>query len=192
MSAIAPARAPSRTTSRAAAAPRPARPALRVVAAPETAPGPGPLPFALLVAGVLGLGLVALLMLHTLAAQDAFTLHKLQRQTATLGDVEQQLTVANQQAQAPSTLAAQAKALGMVPTGSLHIVRRRDGRIVAVASALPAPPPVVAAPSPSPSASASPVASASPAPGSKSSAAPTATTAKPNGSKPSAKRRPPH
>jgi hypothetical protein len=110
---------------------------------------------------VLGAGLVGLLMLHTLAAQDAFTLHKLQRQTAELGDVQQQLTVANQQAQAPSALAARARALGMVPTGSLRIVRRRDGRIVAVASAVPVP---VAAPTPaaSPSASAASTPAASP------------------------------
>ena len=188
MSAIAPARAPSRAPSRAASPaqsraaskPRTDRPALRVVTAPTPA-GPGPLPFALVVAGVLGVGLVVLLMLHTLAAQDAFTLHKLQRQTAALGDVEQQLTVANQQAQAPSALAARAKALGMVPTGSLHIIRRKDGRIVAVASALPAPPPA-ASPTPSPSASASTAAGSKPA-----GTAATTTTTKPAPPKPSAK-----
>ena len=158
MSAIAPARQPARTqTQRSQPRPQPARPSrptLRVVTAPRgarSAAAPTPLPFALVVAGVLGAGLIALLMLHTLAAQDAFTLHKLQRQTATLADAEQQLTLANQQAQAPSALAARAKALGMVPTGSLHIVRRRDGRIVAIASAVPAPAP---APSTSPSAAA--------------------------------------
>ena len=125
----------------AAAGSRPvaARQPLRVVA--QRSLPAGPLPFALLVSGVLGAGLVVLLMLHTLAAQDAFTVHKLQRQAAALGDVEQQLSVANQQAQAPSALAARARALGMVPTGSLQVVRHRDGRIVAVASAVPAPAP---------------------------------------------------
>jgi hypothetical protein len=105
------------------------------------------LPFALLVAGILGSGLVALLMLHTLAAQDAFSLHSLQRQSATLSDTEQELTVVNQQAQAPSSLATRAKALGMVPAGSLRIVRRH-GRIVAVttAAAPAAAPAVVATP----------------------------------------------
>jgi len=103
--------------------------------------------------------LVALLMLHTLAAQDGFTLHKLQRQSAGLADLEQQLTVANQQAQAPSTLAGRARALGMVPTGDLHVLRRRDGRVVAVATAL-----VVARPAPAPSATpaATPTPSATP------------------------------
>ena len=205
MSAIAPARAPSRTPARptgaatgarSAGTARATRPALRVVATPESAAGPGPLPFVLAVAGVLAVGLVALLMLHTLAAQDAFTLHKLQRQTAALGDVEQQLALANQQAQAPSTLAARAKALGMVPTGSLHIVRRRDGRIVAVASALPAPPPA-ATPAPNPSASASPGPAGTGAgtgrtAGSKPAGATTTSRTKPTQTKPSAKPHRPH
>src|SRR3954465_2531693 len=148
MSATAPARpavrsqprpqARSQPRSQPGPQPRPARvqprPALRLVAAPRAAAAR--LPFALLVAGILGSGLVALLMLHTLAAQDGFTLHKLQRQSAALSDLEQQLTVANQQAQAPSSLATRARALGMVPTGDLHVLRRRDGRVVAVATAL--------------------------------------------------------
>ena len=191
MSAAAPARAQTRVQTRpqprGGARPQPARsarPALSLVAprtARSTAAAPAPLPFALVVAGVLGAGLVALLMLHTLAAQDAFTLHKLQRQSAALGDVQQQLTVANQQAQAPSALAARARALGMVPTGSLRIVRRRDGRIVAVASAVPVPPPTVKA-SPSPSPSASPTAKAG-----SSGAGPTQSQSKPAGATKSSK-----
>jgi hypothetical protein len=104
----------------------------------------GRAPFVLLVGAILGAGLVALLMLHTLAAQDAFRLHSLQKQSKTLADVEQQLALAEQQAEAPSALAARAKALGMVPTGELRIVRHRDGRIVGVATAAwtPAPTPV--------------------------------------------------
>ena len=156
MSAIAPARLPTRAATRPATQP-PTREAgartttaLRLVAAPRAAAAR--LPFALLVAAILGTGLVALLMLHTLAAQDGFTVHKLQRQSAALADLEQQLTVADQQAQAPSALAARARALGMVPTGDLRIVRRRDGRIVAVADAMSIPKP---APKPSATASAS-------------------------------------
>jgi len=141
--------------------PRPARsqprPALRLVAAPRAAAAR--LPFALLVAGILGSGLVALLMLHTLAAQDGFTLHKLQRQSAGLAYLEQQLTVANQQAQAPSSLAARARALGMVPTGDLRVIRRRDGRVVGVATAM-----VIAQPAPKPTASATATPDAKPSP----------------------------
>src|SRR3954451_14281805 len=157
--------------------PRPARvqprPALRLVAAPRAAAAR--LPFALLVAGILGSGLVALLMLHPLAAQYGFTLTKLQRQSAGLADLEQQLTVANQQAQAPSSLAARARALGMVSTGDLRVVRRRDGRIVVVATAMLIARPVTkAAPKPAPA----PTASAAPTPDAKASptAKPTATS----------------
>jgi len=166
MSALAPARPAVRSQPRSAPGPQPKpargarshpRPALRLVAAPRAAAAR--LPFALLVAAILGSGLVALLMLHTLAAQDGFTLHKLQRQSAGLADLEQQLTVANQQAQAPSSLAARARAIGMVPTGDLRIVRRRDGRVVAVATAMVIPRP---ASTPTPSASATADAKAQP------------------------------
>ena len=108
----------------------------------------------LAVAGVLAVGLVTLLMLHTLAAQDAFTVHKLARQSAALADQEQALTVANEQAQAPTSLAAQANALGMVPATSLT-VSRLHGRPVALLSA-PKPPP----PAPTPTPSATPTAKA--------------------------------
>jgi hypothetical protein len=179
VSALAPVRvAPKRMTVPAPARSRPAaaRPALRVVG-PARRPA-GQLPFALLVSGVLGAGLVVLLMLHTLAAQDAFTVHKLQRQSAALGDVEQQLALADQQAQAPSALAARARALGLVPTGSLRIVRHRDGRIVAVASAMPVP-------VPAPTSSAAPVGSA--AAGASASSAPTSgPTTSPSATKPGA------
>ena len=200
MSAVAPARPATR--SRNAALPNPApkaprgtkshaRPALRLVAAPRAAAAR--LPFALLVAGILGSGLVALLMLHTLAAQDGFTLHKLQKQSAGLADLEQQLTVANQQAQAPSSLAARARAIGMVPTGDLRIIRRHDGRVVAVATAM-----VLARPAAAPTAAASPApsASASAGAGPKASSKPVTKTSartRPTPAKPTpAKTRAPH
>lgn len=159
MSAVAPARPalrPAPKTAPARATRPSVKPALRLVAAPRAAASR--LPFALLVAAILGSGLVALLMLHTLAAQDGFTVHKLQRQAAGLADLEQQLSVANQQAQAPSTLAARARALGMVPTGDLRILRRRDGRLVAVATAV-----AVTRPAAKPAATPSPGATPKPA-----------------------------
>src|SRR5262249_42200423 len=122
MSAIAPVRAlplPPRTAAaRPAHAPAAASRPRLVVVPNATA---GRVPFVLAVAAVLAVGLVALLLLHTLAAQDAFTVHKLQRQTAALADQEQALTIANEQAQAPSGLAMRASALGLVPAQSLTI-----------------------------------------------------------------------
>jgi hypothetical protein len=117
------------------AAPERTRPALRVV--PHRAAIAGRLPFAIVVGGILGAGLIALLLLHTMAAQDAFRLHDLQRQSAELRDTQQQLQVASQQAQAPAALAARAGRLGMVPTGSISFVRLRSGRLVGVAHAAP-------------------------------------------------------
>lgn len=143
-------------TATARTAPTPAskrtaaeRPPLRLVPQRQTVAGRAP--FVALVTVVLVGGLVALLVLHTSAAQDAFRLHDLQRQSAALADTEQQLAVATQQQQAPATLAARARALGMVPTGSIAFMHLRHGRIVGVAKAAPAPvAPVVTSPSPAP------------------------------------------
>jgi hypothetical protein len=133
------------------------RPALRVV--PRRVAIAGRLPFAILVGGILGAGLIALLLLHTMAAQDAFRLHDLQRQAADLRDTQQQLQVAGQQLQAPAALAARARGLGMVPTGSISFVRLRSGRVVGVAHAAPPPAPVT---TPKATASAKPGASSGP------------------------------
>ena len=115
-------------TVRATPAPRrsaPTRPPLRVV--PPRTVVAGRAPFAIVVAVVLMGGLIGLLVLHTSAAQDAFQLHDLQRQTAALADTEQQLAVAEQQQQAPAELSARAKALGIVPTDSIEASLRDRG-----------------------------------------------------------------
>ena len=155
------------------------RPSLRLVAArPLTA---ARLPFAIFIGAILVTGLVTLLLLHTMAAQDAFRLESLQQQSAALDDTMEQLAVANEQAAAPSVLGAHAKALGMVPTGSIAYVElHHRGKIVGVVQAAPPPPPPPA-PSPSPSASTrpSPKASAHPSakPSSKASVKPATHTA---------------
>ena len=87
-----------------------------------------------------------------MAAQDAFRLHDLQRQAAELRDTQQQLAVDTQQLESPETLAARARSLGMVPTGSISFVRLRSGRLVGVAHAAPAPAPVATTPAATPSA----------------------------------------
>ena len=132
------------------------RPSLRLVAArPFTA---ARLPFAIFIGAILATGLVTLLLLHTMAAQDAFRLQALQHESAALDDTEEQLAVANQQQEAPATLGARAKALGMVPTGSIaYVDLHHHGKVVGVVQAAPPPPPPPApsaSPSPTPSASA--------------------------------------
>jgi hypothetical protein len=135
------------------------RPSLRLVAAQSLTASR--LPFAIFVGSILVIGLVALLLLHTLAAQDAFRLESLQHESAQMSDTQQQLALAEQQRDAPTALAARARALGMVPTGSIAFVElHRHGKIVGVVQAVPSPPPP--APSPTASPSASPNASATP------------------------------
>jgi hypothetical protein len=169
MSALAPARLrPARPPRPAGPKPAqaPSRPALRLVSGRLVSGAPvvaAKVPFAVLIAAILGGGLLTLLMLHTLAAQDAFTVHDLQHRTAALADAEQQLELADQQASAPSNLAAHARALGMVPTGSLKFVHR-GGRVVGVATA-ELPPRQIQAPAvpqPTPRASATPGAQVTP------------------------------
>lgn len=129
------------------------RPLLRLVASkPLTA---GRLPFAIFVGSILAVGLVVLLLLHTMAAQDAFRLESLQHESAQLADTQQQLALTEQEREAPTSLAARAHALGMVPTGSIAFVElHHRGKIVGVVQAVPLPAPP--APSPTPSASSSP------------------------------------
>ena len=177
MSVATPLRVPRRSGGGAAPAPVPTSP--REQRAPLRVVVPRPsvaarVPFAILVGLILVGGLVGLLMLHTLAAQDAFTLHDLQHRSAALSDTEQELALADQHNQAPSTLAARARALGLVPAGSLRIQRRADGRVVAVSSAAPK--------AAAPKATATPAAKATPSAGA-AKAKPSTGAAKPKPSK---------
>ena len=130
------------------------RPSLRLVATrPLTA---ARLPFAIFIGAILSTGLVALLLLHTMAAQDAFRLQALQKESAALDDTEEQLAVANQQQEAPAALGERARALGMVPTGSIaYVDLHHHGKVVGVVQAAAPPPPPAPSASPSPTASAS-------------------------------------
>jgi hypothetical protein len=69
----------------------------------------------LLVVALLGLGLLALLLLNTASAQDAFRLSDLQRQSKTLADQEQALSRQAADLSDPASVAAAATKLGMVP-----------------------------------------------------------------------------
>jgi cell division septation protein DedD len=96
----------------------------------------------MLVGGLLLAGLLALLMLHTLAAQDAFRQTALQQRLAALTDTEQSLEQKVQLDSSPTVLRERAKALGMVPSVVTSYHRLADGRVVArevAASAVAAP-----------------------------------------------------
>lgn len=139
---------------------RPAKPATPATGpTPSAAPGEGRrrLPFLLLVAGLLGGSLVALLLLNTFSAQDSFRLNALQQRSATLADTEQSLALAVAQEDAPGTLAAKAAALGMVPGGAPLFLKLPSGQVLGVAAPAPRP-------TPTPSAVPSPISAAKPSP----------------------------
>lgn len=63
-------------------------------------------------------GLLLLLTINTMLAQDAFELHRLQAQATTLGDQRQAIMTQIDLVSSPEELAARATALGMVPSQS--------------------------------------------------------------------------
>jgi hypothetical protein len=109
-------------------------------------------PFVAVVVVILGAGLLGLLLLNTVLAQDAFRLHALQVQGHVLADQEQGLQREVERLQSPESLADRATELGMVPGGPPAFLRLSDGAILG--TALPgqvAPPTVVVAkPAPKP------------------------------------------
>jgi hypothetical protein len=157
--AAAPARRPAARTAATPArrpaqrpAQRPARPALRVVTpVPSRAPRA---PFVLFSMVLVGLGLAGLLVLNTVVAQDAFTVHDLDRNAAALAEREQLLRQEVAALEAPANVADRATKLGLVPAGD-PVFLAPDGRVLGNPVAATAPP---APPAPQPSASASPAA----------------------------------
>ncbi|HEY3870991.1 MAG TPA: hypothetical protein VGM10_21710 [Actinocrinis sp.] len=110
------------------------------------------IPFAVLVLAVLGLGLILLLMVNTALDKGAFTLQSAQQRGTQLTDEEQQLQLELSATTAPSALASQAAALGMVPNPQPAFLNPADGSVLGS----PTPAPTTAKPTPSPSTSAAP------------------------------------
>jgi hypothetical protein len=117
---------------------RPPRPTLRVVAAPP--PDRARTAFVALCLLLLGGGLLTLLLVNTVMAGGSFRLHDLQATSDQLADRQQALRQDIAVQAAPARLAARAKALGMVPSGSPAFLRLSDGKILGVAQAATAPP----------------------------------------------------
>jgi hypothetical protein len=87
-------------------------------------------PFAIVLVVLLVGGLLGLLLLNTLVAQDSFTLHDLAKQSRDLQLREQQLAGQVEDAQAPGRLADRATRMGMVPGGPPAFLRLPDGRVL--------------------------------------------------------------
>ncbi len=106
-------------------------------------------PFLGVVIAILAAGLLGLLGLNTLLAQDSFRMHALQSSSKQLADREQILRREVDALQAPGALSAQAAAQGMVPGGPPVFLRLPDGTVLGEpvpAAASPVPAPVVDVP----------------------------------------------
>ena len=87
-------------------------------------------PFVIVLVVLLVGGLLGLLLLNTMVAQDSFTLHDLASQSRQLQLREQALASQVETAQAPAALAARATQMGMVPGGAPVFLRLTDGRVL--------------------------------------------------------------
>ncbi|HVM26528.1 MAG TPA: hypothetical protein VM433_02535 [Mycobacteriales bacterium] len=107
---------------------RAASPILRLV--PDVRTGAPRAPFVTLVVLLLAGGLLGLLAVNTVLAQDAFRLHALSAEGKALADREQVLEREVETLRTPRNLAARARALGMVPAGSPAFLRLEDGAVL--------------------------------------------------------------
>jgi cell division protein FtsB len=103
-------------------------------------------PFVLLVLALLGGGLITLLLLNSAAAADAFAQRELQQKNRALSVQEQELVRQVAALEAPGSLDARARRLGLVPAGAPgFLVVDPSGRTKVTgspaAAASPAPPP---------------------------------------------------
>lgn len=97
--------------------------------------GPRRAPFVLLVLGLIGTGLFALLAINTAAAADEVRQRELSSTNADTLDETQQLKIDIANKQAPAALASAARALGMVPNPNpAFLVVRSDGAVAVVGS----------------------------------------------------------
>jgi cell division protein FtsB len=124
--------APTRTSARTRTAPAGTLPRARVqVAAPSRARARRA-PFVVLIVTLLGGGLIALLLLNMVLAQDAFTVTQLQAQVSQLQDQQEALAQQVDRLGSPERLAQRAHALGMVVSPNPVFLRSTDGRVVGV------------------------------------------------------------
>jgi len=116
--------------ARAAEPARPTPPRLRVAPpAPVTAPRA---PFVATVLVVVIAGTLGILALNTKINENAFRLQALRDQSSVLDRQEQQLTRDLALLESPTSLAAAARRLGLVPAGTPAFIRLPDGRVLGV------------------------------------------------------------
>ncbi len=110
--------APAITRSRQIVAGKSSRAVLRLVPDMNTGERADRKTFVIFLSVVGGIGLLVLLAINTMLAQDAFELYRLQAQATTLSDQREAVMRQIDFASSPEVLAARAIAQGMVPSQS--------------------------------------------------------------------------
>jgi uncharacterized protein HemX len=87
-------------------------------------------PFGLLIVAMLGGGLVSVVLLNTVLAQDAFTLSELQRGNQRLNERKQTLQEDIARESGPQVLRAKARGLGMRDIEHPAFIDPRTGRVI--------------------------------------------------------------
>ncbi|WP_225754155.1 hypothetical protein [Actinotalea sp. Marseille-Q4924] len=124
--------APTTTTTTPGRERRPAatppRPRLHVVRAPEHARTRTP--FVVLCMGVLAASLLGTLLLNTAMAQGEYDRFALQTELTRAAQEEQRLAGEQAQLESPAQIAAEAAAMGMVPSTGGGYLRLSDGAVL--------------------------------------------------------------
>jgi cell division protein FtsB len=89
-------------------------------------------PFVALVLAVVVIGVLGILVLNTKINENAFRLADLRDRQATLDRQEQELNQHIADQQSPNSLAAAARRLGLVPSGTPAFIKLPDGRVLGV------------------------------------------------------------
>lgn len=110
--------APAITRSRQIVAERSSQAVLRLVPEPKEGEKADRKTFVIFLSVIGGIGLLMLLTINTMLAQDAFELHRLQAKATTLSDQREAVIRQIDLASSPEELATRAIAEGMVPSQS--------------------------------------------------------------------------
>lgn len=122
--------------TRGARAHRSARPHLRMVT-PLRAERASRGVFALVVVGMLIVGMIVILVINTSLAQGAFTVSELEQEQTALTQQEQALAQTVAAAGAPDVLEKAARAMGMVPSETPVFVKVPSGKVLGQPKAAP-------------------------------------------------------
>lgn len=122
--------APAITRSRQIVAGKSSRSVLRLVPDMNAGEKADRKTFVIFLSIVGGIGLLVLLAINTMLAQDAFELHRLQAQATTLSDQREAVMRQIDLASSPEVLAARAIAQGMVPSQNPRFLSLKSAPLI--------------------------------------------------------------